>query len=164
MIHHDLDSLLQGSLDNTLTADERARLARLISESSEARDRAAQFTELTALLDSLGSVEAPPDLAASVLKHISHRPHVVVRSSIPQRGVAVNKKILFGLAAAAAIVLAVITYYSNPPATVGTEATIGAAQRAQSPQINPSDVKLGDTSTLADPSVVESLVKERRVP
>ena len=57
-----------------------------------------------------------------------------------------NKKILFGLAAAAAIVLAVITYNSNPPATDGTEATIGAAQRAQAPQIAAQDVKLGDTS------------------
>jgi hypothetical protein len=61
--------------------------------------------------------------------------------------VTVNKKILFGLAAAAAIVLAVITYNSNPPATQGTEATIGAAQRAQAPQIAAKDVKLGDTST-----------------
>ena len=60
-----------------------------------------------------------------------------------------NKKILFGLAAAAAIVLAVITYNSNPPATVGTEATIGAAQRAQTPQIEAKDVKLGDTSAQA---------------
>ena len=57
-----------------------------------------------------------------------------------------NKKILFGLAIAAAIVLAVITYNTYPPATAGTEATIGAAQRAQAPQIAAQDVKLGDTS------------------
>ena len=57
-----------------------------------------------------------------------------------------NKKIIFGLAAAAAVVLAVITYTSIPPATEGTEATIGAAQRAQTPQIASKDVGLGDTS------------------
>ena len=57
-----------------------------------------------------------------------------------------NKKILFGLAAAAAVVLAVITYSTNPPATEGTEATIGAAQRAQAPQIAAKDVALGDQS------------------
>ena len=42
--------------------------------------------------------------------------------------------------------LAVITYSTNPPATEGTEATIGAAQRAQAPQIAAKDVALGDTS------------------
>lgn len=145
MIRHELDALLQGALDNNLTADERATLARLIDDSPEARSRAAEFTELAALIDSLGPAETPAGLAANVIAQVSHRPHAV-RTSTLQRGVAVNKKILFGLAAAAAVVLAVITYYSNPPATVGTEATIGAAQRAQSPQINPSDVKLGDTS------------------
>jgi hypothetical protein len=145
MIGHEFETLLQGALDDTLSADERAQLARLINDNPEARERAAELTELAALMASLGPADAPAGLAASVLSQVSHRPHAV-RSSTPQRGVAVNKRILFGLAAAAAVVLAVITYYSNPPATVGTEATIGAAQRAQSPQIQPSDVKLGDTS------------------
>jgi hypothetical protein len=146
MIRHELESLLQGALDDTLSADQRAELARLLSDSPEARDRAAQLTELAALIESLGPAEAPPNLAANVLGRVSRHSHAVVRSPLPQRGVAVNKRILFGLAAAAAVVLAVITYNSNPPATVGTEATIGAAQRAQTPQIQPSDVKLGDTS------------------
>ena len=76
-----------------------------------------------------------------------------------------NKKILFGLAAAAAVVLAVITYYSNPPATVGTEATIGAAQRAQAPQINPSDVKLGDTSAqdILQTETFDAIMKDESV-
>lgn len=145
MIRPDLEALLHRALDNTLTPDERAQLARLISDSPEARDRAAQLTELAAVIDSLGPVEAPPGLTSDVLAQISYHPHAV-RPSTFQRGVSVNKRIFFGLAAAAAIVLAVITYYSNPRATVGTEATIGAAQRAQTPQIAANDVKLGDTS------------------
>ena len=147
MIRPELDALLQGALDDTLTHDERAQLARELRDNPEARARAAELTELAALIDSLGPADAPPGLVGNVLAQVSHRPQAVRQSSTIQRGIAVNKKILFGLAAAAAIVLAVITYNSNPPATVGTEATIGAAQRAQSPQIAAKDVKLGDTST-----------------
>ena len=146
MIHPEFETLLQGALDDTLTHHERERLAKLLAENREARDRAAELKQLASLIESLGAADAPPALAQNVLTQISHRPHSI-RPLTFQRGVIVNKKILFGLAAAAAIVLAVITYNSNPPATVGTEATIGAAQRAQAPQIASSDVKLGDTST-----------------
>ena len=144
-IHSDLDPLLQGALDNTLTPDEQARLARLISSSREARDRAAEFERLASLIESLGPATPPPGLVDHVLAQVSHRPHAV-RPVTLERGVIVNQKILFGLAAAAAVVLAVITYNSYPRPTEGTEATIGAAQRAQSPQIAAQDVKLGDTS------------------
>ncbi len=144
MIRPELEALLQGALDESLTADERAQLARMLSESPDARERAAELGALAGLIESLGPADAPAGLVDKVLAHVSHHPNV--RHATFQRGIAVNKKILFGLAAAAAIVLAVITYNSNPPATVGTEATIGAAQRAQTPQIAPADVKLGDTS------------------
>ena len=148
MSKYDLDALLQGELDDTLTEDERAGLARMISESSQARDRAAEFKQLAGLIESLGPATPPPGLVEHVLAQVSHRPYAV-RPSTFERGVTVNKKLLFGLAAAAAIVLAVITYNSYPRATEGTEATIGAAQRAQAPQIAAQDVKLGDTSAQA---------------
>jgi hypothetical protein len=145
MSKSDLDALLQGSLDDSLTPEEQARLARTISESPEARDRAAQFGELANLIESLGPASPPPGLVENVVAEVSHRPYAV-RPSTFERGVTVNKKLLFGLAAAAAIALAVITYNSYPRSTEGTEATIGAAQRAQTPQIAAQDVKLGDTS------------------
>lgn len=145
MINHELDALLQGALDDTLTPDDHRRLAQMISESREARDRAAELKQLATLIDSLGPADAPAGLVDDVLEQVSHHSQVV-RPLTFQRGVAVNKRILFGLAAAAAVILALITYYSYPPVTVGTEATIGAAQRAQAPQINAQDVKLGDTS------------------
>ena len=145
MIRPELEDLIQGALDQSLTPDEQARLAQMLSESPELRQRFAELTQLVERIESLGPAEAPAGFAEQVLSEISHRP-LAVRSSTFQRGVPVNKKILFGLAAAAAIVLAVITYTSNPPATEGTEATIGAAQRAQTPQIAQKDVKLGDTS------------------
>jgi hypothetical protein len=145
MSKSDLDALLQGSLDDSLTPEEQARLAKTISESPEARDRAAQFGELANLIESLGPASPPPGLVENVVAEVSHRPYAV-RPSTFERGVTVNKKLLFGLAAAAAIALAVITYNSYPRSTEGTEATIGAAQRAQTPQIAAQDVKLGDTS------------------
>ena len=153
MLRPDVEALLQGAIDNTLTLEERDTLRRLMAESLEVRGRAAHLEQLTALLDSLGGADAPPRLVHDVLAQISssNRQAPVRKfppsSTIPKRGVTVNKQIIFGLAAAAAVVLAVITYTSYPPATEGTEATIGAAQRAQQPQIAAKDVGLGDTST-----------------
>ena len=60
-----------------------------------------------------------------------------------------NKTIMFGLAAAAVLVLAVVTFIGKPSVNEGTEATIGAAQRYQAPQIEAKDVAVGDTSAQA---------------
>lgn len=153
MLRPDVEALLQGAIDDTLTAEERDTLRRLMAESLEVRGRAAHLEQLSALIDSLGAAEAPPRLVHDVLAQISsstrHEPVLQFphRSlTVPKRGVTVNKQMIFGLAAAAAVVLAVITYTNYPPATEGTEATIGAAQRAQAPQIAAKDVGLGDTS------------------
>lgn len=154
MLRPDVEALLQGAIDDTLTPEERETLRRLMADSAEVRERAAHLERLTDLLDSLPSAEAPPrlvyDVLAQIAKPVRQQPgRPFVRVSVNKRGIPVKKSIIFGLAAAAAVVLAVITYYSNPPATVGTEATIGAAQRAQAPQIAAKDVALGDTSSQA---------------
>jgi hypothetical protein len=60
-----------------------------------------------------------------------------------------NKKVIWGLAAAAVLVLAVVGYVANPSVNQGTEATIGTAQRYQAPQIEAKDVAVGDTKTIA---------------
>ena len=151
MLRPEIEALLQGAVDDTLTPEEQATLRRLIAEDGEVRNRAADLNRVNELLASLGTADAPPDLVNVVLARVSHPAASqsvtpFVRRSIPNRGVAVNKKLIFGLAAAAAVVLAVITYTSYPPATEGTEATIGAAQRAQTPQIASKDVGLADTS------------------
>lgn len=56
------------------------------------------------------------------------------------------KKAMWGLAAAAAALLAVFTVIGFPSANRGTEATIGAAQKYQAPQLAAGDVKVGDAS------------------
>ena len=150
MLRPDIEALAQGAVDNTLTLEERDTLRRLIEEDADVRNRVADLNNLNELLASLGRADAPPDLVNHVLARISHPAAQPVshfnRRSTPRRGETVNKKMIFGLAAAAAVVLAVITYTSYPPATEGTEATIGAAQRAQTPQIASKDVGLADTS------------------
>ena len=151
MLRPDIEALAQGAVDNTLTLEERDTLRRLIEEDADVRNRVADLNNLNELLASLGPADAPPDLVNHVLARISHpaapqRVSLFNRRSTPRRGETVNKKMIFGLAAAAAVVLAVITYTSYTPATEGTEATIGAAQRAQTPQIASKDVGLADSS------------------
>lgn len=154
MLRHEHEALLQGAVDGTLTAEERDALRQLLARDAEARERVGELGRLNALLASLGPAAAPPHLVADVLARVS--PHAAATQpfrkfvrSIAKRGEIVNKKLIVGLAAAAAVILAVFTYTSYPPATEGTEATIGAAQRAQTPQIAAKDVGLGDTSTQA---------------
>jgi len=155
MLHPDHEALLHSALDGTLTPAERDALRQLLAESAAARERAGQLGHLNALLASLDPVEAPPSLVTEVLARVSPRSAAArpitafVPRAIPRRGEIVNKTLIFGLAAAAVVILAVITYTSYPPATEGTEATIGAAQRAQTPQIGPADVKLADQSVQA---------------
>lgn len=56
------------------------------------------------------------------------------------------KKAIWGLAVAAAVLLAVFTVIGFPTADRGTEATIGAAQKYQGGQLAAGDVKVGDAS------------------
>ena len=56
------------------------------------------------------------------------------------------KKAIWGLVAAAAVLLAVFTVIGFPTADRGTEATIGAAQKYQGGQLAAGDVKVGDAS------------------
>ena len=115
MIRPELEALLQGALDNTLTPDEQARLARMLSESREARERAAEFEQLAGLIESLGPADAPAGPRRRRSRAGFASPPCNSSRQLSNEVSTVNKKILFGLAAAAAIVLAVITYNSNPP-------------------------------------------------
>ena len=67
MSRRELDDLIQGALDQALTPEEQARLARMISDDPAARRRAAQFEQLAALVDSLGPAVVPHGLAGNIL-------------------------------------------------------------------------------------------------
>ena len=74
-------------------------------------------------------------------------------------------KVLWGLAAAAAIVLAVLAYTGFPPETGGSEGAIGAAKRYQAGQIAASDVKLGDQAAqeFLQSDLFDKLMKDESV-
>lgn len=54
------------------------------------------------------------------------------------------KKVLWTMAAAAAVALVALRVVGYPPVEKGTEATIGAAQRYQESQVSAADVKIDD--------------------
>ena len=165
----EIEALVQGALDDTLTPEERERLDRLMAGNLEVRGRLTHLQTLVGLLDSLGPAEPPAELVPEVLARISgvsqspvdssperigrveafQARTAAVRSHVVRKDFAVGKKIMFGLAAAAVLVLGVMTFMGYPPAMDGTQATIGVAERAETPAIDAKDVVGSDTSAQA---------------
>ena len=103
---------------------------------------------LSEMLDELGPADPPADFTRNVIGRIRNN-HVTIHRSHSlsnRKGTAMTRKAMWGLAAAAAILLAIFVVRGFPPAGEGTESTIGAAQRYQAPQIADSDVVLGDAA------------------
>src|SRR6476469_3777974 len=96
-----------------------------------------------ALLSELQSVPVPAELAGDVMTAVQSMPRHE-GSNTWVGGTVMAKKVLIGLAAAAAIVLCVLAYTGFPPAGHGVEGTIGAATRYRAEQIKSSDVKITD--------------------
>src|SRR5688572_8662389 len=106
----------------------------------------AEADRLDALLDELKEAEPPaPGLVNDVMTRIRNISNPVVHRTTGETVMA--KKALIGLAAAAAVLIAVFATTGWPPTLPGSEGTIGAAKRHQAQQMSPADVKLGDTAT-----------------
>jgi hypothetical protein len=108
--------------------------------------------EVTRLLKDLPEVEPPPSLVQDVMSTVANR--AAARSIHPpaissKRGETMAKKVLWIVAATAAAAFIVMRVAGYPPVEKGTEATIGAAQRYQAPQISSSDVKTQDAQLQA---------------
>lgn len=108
--------------------------------------------EVTRLLKDLPEVEPPSSLVQDVMATISSR--AATRATHPpaissKRGETMAKKVLWIVAATAAGALIVMRFAGYPPVDKGTEATIGAAQRYQAPQVSSADVKTQDTQLQA---------------
>jgi hypothetical protein len=100
-------------------------------------------------LEELGTVDPPAGLVENVMMRISSSASNRFAGRIvpfDRGGITMIKKAMWGLAAAAAVLLAVFTVIGFPSANRGTEATIGAAQKYQAPQLAAGDVKVGDAS------------------
>jgi hypothetical protein len=106
--------------------------------------------EVTELLRDVPEVDPPPALVDNVMSAIARRARIeTVSPTLMTKGRTMAKKILWSVAAAAAVALVVMRVLGYPPVQDGTEATIGAAQRYQAPQISSADVKLQDAQLQA---------------
>jgi len=117
-----------------------------------------QDQKLDAMLETLGGAEAPAGFANSVMNKVSqtrigdtHDTLLAKSKIIPwfsNGGIAmtVTKKAMWGLAAAAAVILVVFVARGGFPTVDRTEGAIGAAKKYQAPQIAANDVTTGDAS------------------
>jgi hypothetical protein len=107
--------------------------------------------EVTRRLNDLPEVDPPSTLAHDIMATIAKRRAApATHSVIPtKRGEIMAKKVLWIVAATAALALITMRFVGYPPVEKGTEATIGAAQRYQAPQISSSDVKTQDAQLQA---------------
>ncbi len=116
-----------------------------------------QDQQLDAMLETLGGAEPPAGFANSVMNKVSQTrsgdthdtllaKSKVVRFSNGGFAMTVTKKAMWGLAAAAAIILAVFVARGGFPTVDRTEGAIGAAKKYQAPQIAANDVTTGDAS------------------
>ena len=110
---------------------------------------------LDTLLQELGPADPPAGFTDSVLAKVA-RTHIeaapgrasgkVIAFSNGGVGMSTTKKAMWGLAAAATIILGVFVARGFPPVDRGTEGAIGAAKKYQAPQLSASDVVTGDAS------------------
>ena len=171
------DALLQGLLDGTLEPAEREAAERLVQTNGDARRRSAELSELARLLDGLGCAEPPVDFSAQVMQAVGEvHVHAEInrtletsgrRFSLGERlsqlmdgGFGMGKKLMWGLAATAALALVVMKFVGYPPID-GAQGTIGAAKRYQADQIAPSDVKVDDSAqAFVQSDVFDQMLKD----
>jgi hypothetical protein len=123
--------------------------------------RGSDDERIERLLDELKEADPPPaSLVHQVMTGVRGTTNAVRQRRTGDPRMA--KKALIGIAAAAAIAVAVFTTLGWPPALPGTEGTIGAAKRHQAQQMTAQDVKLGDTTTqeFLQSEVVARLMKD----
>jgi hypothetical protein len=141
------EELLQGRLDGTLTAAEAADLQRRLDDEPAVKARASDLQAIVRALDELEDGAPAPDVVPDVMARI--KPRVVSFESRSagrhSGGARMSKKVMIGLAAAAAVVLAVAVFSGFPPVD-NAQGTIGAAKRYNGGQLSDQDVKLGDAS------------------
>ena len=152
-VRPEIESLLQARVDGTLTDAELAELNRLLATDRDVRLRAAEIDALAEMIDALGDVDPPAGMTDQILSAIAthpvnvpvaHNARIATFESNTSRathsgarvdgGTVMGKKLMWGLAAAAVIALAVLNYAGIIPPKEGTEGTVGAAKRYSASQ------------------------------
>ena len=183
-VRPEIESLLQARVDGTLTDAEGAELKRLLATDRDVRLRAAEIDALAEMIDALGDVDPPAGMTDQILSAIAthtvsapaaHNARIATFESNTSRaahsgaradgGIVMGKKMMWGLAAAAVIALAVLNYTGILPPKEGTEGTVGAAKRYSASQIRDTDVALGDTSAqeFIQTPVFEQMMRDEKV-
>jgi len=112
MTGHRIDELLDAKRDGTLDSPSATELERELRQNSAARRRAEEIDSLSQILDVVAD-EPPAAIVSDVMEKISalpvRRPGARVIRWFPRStsggGMVMAKKVMFGVAAAAAIVL-----------------------------------------------------------
>lgn len=159
------EALVHAALDGELTGDERAELDALLARDEEARRRFASLQRLAGIVEELGSATPPADLSRAVANIVWNRTSTGgPRGRNIEGGAFMARKVLIGLAAAAAVVLVTFAIVGYPPVGKETQGTVGQAQRYQAaqPQLAAKDVKLGDTAAqqFMQTDVFDRLIKD----
>ena len=144
------DDLLQGRLDGALTPEESARLDARLEASPVLRARATELASLATALALIKATDPAPALAQRVMAHIQpgiesvigRRASIAARQEAGMSQAGHAKKVMWGLAAAAVIVLAVWFVKGTPDVGGPAAGTVGVAKRYAAPQIGAEDVKL----------------------
>ncbi len=167
MIDPEHEELLQRRLDKTLDRVSAARLARLIAENPAVRLRAAEIDALARLLDEAKAADtqaADADHPILGPLHERTRPSrpAVIRRNHETGGIIIARKVMWGILAAAIVVLGVFALTGYPTVDRDTEGAIGQAKRAQAQQVAAKDVVLGDAKAQAfmQSDVFDKLMKD----
>ncbi|HKE88007.1 MAG TPA: hypothetical protein VKB50_29830 [Vicinamibacterales bacterium] len=98
------------------------------------------------MLKELPDVDPPSTIVGTVMSTIANRARgqATPQTVFVLRGRTMARRMLWIVAAAAAVALAALRLPGYPPVDKGTEATIGAAQRYQAAPISSADVKAQD--------------------
>jgi hypothetical protein len=157
------EELLHRRLDGDLDEVGAARLERLIARDPAVAGRAAQIDSLAALLDEARAADAgeqpeprPVAIRRSVTSQGSHR------HNYESGGNVMARKVMWGIAAAAVVVLGLFALTGYPRVDRDTEGAIGQAKRAQAQQMDAKDVVLGDTKVqeFMQSDVFDKLMKD----
>ena len=162
MIDPEHEDLLQRRLDNELDQVSAARLARLLAESPAVRLRASEIDALGRLLDDLQAADANEHTGDRLTQRTRLSRPAVVRHNHETGGSTMARKVMWGIAAAAVVVLGLFALNGYPTLGRDTEGSIGQAKRATEPQMAAKDVVLGDTKAqeFMQSDVFDKLMKD----
>jgi hypothetical protein len=104
----------------------------------------AEHSWVSKLLDDMGDVEPPRELTRRIMAQIAGEQGWFRTSRHTGGGHTMVRKVFWGVAAAAAVLLIAFAVTGFPQVGKGIEGTIGAAKRYQAAQIQNDDVKLQD--------------------